>query len=91
MRFVVLFFISILSLPVAASGPNDGIYNMTTDLASGEFEYVTIHQNGDALVLIFLDPDDSTWLALQGIRQGDTTDFNLITEEGTPSVTSPTT
>ena len=79
MRATVLFFSILLSLPAQATGPNDGIYTVTSGpegvVSTG---YTSIQQNGDIVIVIDLDADDFSWVVYQGIRVGDSVQLGLV-------------
>ncbi len=70
MRYILAGLALCFTLTAQASGPNDGIYVMTYEAVPDYSDFVSIHQNGDTILFITLDPSDFTWEVLQGVRQG---------------------
>ncbi len=59
-----------------ASGPNDGIYEVSFD---GTFVFfASIHQNGDQLILLSLDDSSLHWEGLSGTQFGEEYEMSVI-------------
>ena len=89
---LALVFFLALAGQASAAGIYDGIWAM---YYGGSFVlYESIHQNGDQIIAIALDPD-LTWDAVSGILSGNTVSFSTLVggvqSNGNVVFTSPST
>lgn len=80
--FFLLCLLSVTGLAVAA-GPEDGVWLMTSGSDPEFSDYVSIHQNGDTLLFIDLDPGTWGWDAFQGQRVGNTAILGVVASKFT--------
>ncbi len=74
-----LLAVALLLLPTTsfAAGPFDGIYTMNIN---GLIGYASVHENNNSMIIVTLEPspNDSTWEALSGVRNGNSATLNSI-------------
>ncbi len=85
MKQLILVIALVVPYYAYAAGANDGIYEVSI---GGEIVfYVSLHQNGNEVVLINLDIDSLEWEALSGTRTDDFALMSIIIGPGTGSLT----
>ncbi len=82
MRYLLAVLALSFSLSAFAAGPNDGIYAVTAGPAAViDNGYVTVHQNGEVVIVIDMDLTDYTFDVYQGIRVGDAVELGLVASQ----------